>query len=248
MKLIDDLIESVKENDAPVKNVTLGVSWTAVNARYCGLAKTYGIPVKHGNYVTDMGNLTQKTSLELAQYAKSWNLTEAGIGVAAINSMITLKKELIDLNAENFVLEKGRDKKVVMVGAFPFMDKLKSISKQMIVLELDPYQLDAKKGVLPDSAAEYVIPDCDLFIITGSTLINKSMERLLSLARKSKPYTVVMGPSTVMSEILFDYGADMIAGAEVINPDAIIRKISQSGGMINSKNCPGEIAFKIMQK
>ncbi|NLL90177.1 MAG: DUF4213 domain-containing protein, partial [Dehalococcoidales bacterium] len=58
MKLIDDLIESVKENDAPVKNVTLGVSWTAVNARYCGLAKTYGIPVKHGNYVTDMGNLT----------------------------------------------------------------------------------------------------------------------------------------------------------------------------------------------
>ena len=71
MKLIDDLIESVKENDASGKNVALGVSWTAVNARYCRLAKT-GIPVKHGNYVTDMGNLTQKTSLELAQYAKSW--------------------------------------------------------------------------------------------------------------------------------------------------------------------------------
>ncbi|MDD4923460.1 MAG: DUF364 domain-containing protein [Dehalococcoidales bacterium] len=248
MKLIDDLISSVKENDAPVKNVTLGVSWTAVNAMYCGLAKTYGIPVKHGNYVTDMGNLTDKSSLELAGYAKSWNLTEASIGVAAINSMVAPKKEFLDLNADRFVLEKGKDKNVVMVGAFPFMDALKAVAKKMIVLELDPYQLDAKNGILPDSAAEYVIPDCDLLVITGSTLINKSMERLLALAQKSKAYTVVMGPSTVMSELLFDYGADMIAGAEVIIPDAIIRKINQSGGMINSKVCHGEIIFKVMQK
>jgi len=248
MKLIDDLISSVKENDAPVKNVNLGVSWTAVNAKYCGLAKTYGIPVKHGNYVKDMGNLTQKTSLELAGYSKSWNLTEASIGVAAINSMVAPKKEYLDLNAEKCVLEKGKGKKVVMVGGFPFMDALKTIADKMIVLELDPYQLNAKEGILPDSAAEYLIPDCDLLIITGSTLINKSMERLLALAKNSKTYTVVLGPSTVMSEVLFDYGADMIAGAEVVVPDAIIRKISQSGGMINSKVCPGEIVFKVMQK
>jgi uncharacterized protein (DUF4213/DUF364 family) len=248
MKLIDDLISSVKENDAPVKNVTLGVSWTAVNAKYCGLAKTYGIPVKHGNYVTDMGNLTNKTSLELAAYAKSWNLTEASIGVAAINSMVAPQKESFDLNADKFILGKGKGKNVVMVGAFPFMDALKAVAKEMVVLELDPYQLNAKEGILPDSAAEYVIPDCDLLIITGSTLINKSMERLLSLARNSNAYTVILGPSTVMSEVLFDYGADMIAGAEVVNSDAIIRKISQSGGMINSKVCPGEIIFKVMQK
>jgi uncharacterized protein (DUF4213/DUF364 family) len=117
----------------------------------------------------------------------------------------------------------------------------------MIVLELDPYQQNAKEKILPDSAAEYVIPDCDLLIITGSTLINKSMERLLALARNSKAYTVILGPSTVMSEIFFDYGADMVAGAEVIVPEAIIRKISQSGGMINSKVCPGEISFKFLK-
>jgi uncharacterized protein (DUF4213/DUF364 family) len=248
MKLIDDLISSVKENDAPVKNVILGVSWTAVNAKYCGLSKTYGIPVKHGNYVTDMGNLTQKTSLELAQYTKSWNFTEASIGVAAINSMVPPPENVLNINADKFVLEKGKDKKVVMIGAFPFMDALKAVAKEMIVLELDPYQLNAKEMILPDSAAEYVIPDCDLLIITGSTLINKSMERLLALARNSKAYTVILGPSTVMSNVFFDYGADMIAGAEVIVPEAIIRKISQSGGMINSKVCAGEIVYKVIQK
>jgi uncharacterized protein (DUF4213/DUF364 family) len=74
------------------------------------------------------------------------------------------------------------------------------------------------------------------------------MERLLALARNSKAYTVILGPSTVMSNVFFDYGADMIAGAEVIVPEAIIRKISQSGGMINSKVCAGEIVYKVIQK
>jgi len=68
-KLIDDLIASARANDAPVKDVRVGVSWTAVYGKYCGLAKTYGIPVKHNNYTRNMGNLTQMTTLEVAEYA-----------------------------------------------------------------------------------------------------------------------------------------------------------------------------------
>ena len=112
-----------------------------------------------------------------------------------------------------------------------------STAKKAYILELDPYQLNPNEGILPDSAAEYVIPDCDVLVITGSTLINKSMERLLTLARNSKAYTIILGPSTIMSEILFDYGADMIAGAFVTNPEAIIKKLSQSGGMLNNRVC-----------
>ena len=117
---------------------------------------------KHGNYVTDMGNLTQKNPLELA-ICQIMNLTEAD-RVAAINSMITLKKELIDLNAENFA-RKGRDKKVVMVGAFRLWINLNP-SQTNDRFGARPISTDAKK-VLTDSAAEYVIPDCDLFIITS---------------------------------------------------------------------------------
>ena len=43
MKLIDDLIAHAKCNNAPVKDVRVGVSWTGVWGKYCGLAKTYGI-------------------------------------------------------------------------------------------------------------------------------------------------------------------------------------------------------------
>ncbi|WP_287382510.1 enolase N-terminal-like fold-containing protein, partial [Methanobacterium sp.] len=57
MKLIDELIESGRENDSPVRDVRAGVSWTGVHGKYGGVCKTYGIPVAHGNYTKDMGEL-----------------------------------------------------------------------------------------------------------------------------------------------------------------------------------------------
>ena len=247
-KLIDDLIYDVSVNNRPVIDVRVGVSWTAVQAMHCGLAKTYGIPFKHGNYTNNMGNLTKMTTLELASYAHSWNLIEASIGCAAIASMASPPQNAVDSNAQGIIMQKSSGARVTMVGAFPFCTKLREVAAELYVLELDPYQLNAREGILPETAADYVIPDTDVLIISGSTLINKSLERLLSLARESQAYTVILGPSTIMSEVLFEYGADMLGGSFVINPEAIKNKISQSGGMLETKVCPGEIIFKVMQK
>jgi len=247
MKLIDDLISVLGKNDAPVKDVRVGVSWTGVLGKYCGLAKTYGVPVAHGNYTRDMGRLTEKTTLELAEYTKSWNLIEASIGVAAINSMVEPKGD-IGVNALDIILERGKDKKITMVGTFPLIPEIRSVAKELWVLELDPYQLNPNLGILTETSAEYIIPESDIVVITGSTLINKSMERLLELSILGKAYTIILGPSTTMSEVLFDYGANMLAGVEVADPEATLKKISQSGGMINTKVCKNEIVFRIMER
>jgi uncharacterized protein (DUF4213/DUF364 family) len=247
MKLIDDLIAAAALNSENAKDVRVGVSWTGVWAKYCGLAKTYGVPVIHGNYTHHMGYLTEKTSLELAEYSKSWNLIEASIGVAALNSMIKADKT-IDANAQEMIIQKARGKRVAMSGSFPFTAELRKVASELWIMELDQSQLNPAEGIITETASEYIIPQCDMVIITGSTLINKSMERLLSLARMAKAYTVVLGPSTPMSEVLFDYGADLIAGAEVVQPEPVLKKLSQSGGMLDSRVCRGEIVFKVMQK
>ena len=247
-KLIDDLIAAGAENSQPVRDVRVGISWTAVYGKYCGLAKTYGIPFKHGNYTRNMGNLTGMNTLELAEYAQSWNLVEASIGCAAITAMVAPPDNSVNINAREFIIEQGTHAKVVMVGAFPFVDKLKAVAMEMYIMELDSSLLDTKENILPEAAADFIIPECDLLIITGSALINKSLERYLTLARKSKAYTVILGPSTVMSEVFFEYGADMVGGAIVTKPEAIMNKLSQSGGMLESSVCPGEIIFKVMQK
>jgi uncharacterized protein len=247
MKLIDDLISAARNNAAPVKDVRVGVSWTGVWGKYCGLSKTYGVPFVHGNYTRDMGHLTEKTTVELAEYAKSWNLIEASIGVAAINAMIKVKKA-VSINVQEIILRKGEGKRIAMSGSFPFTPALKKLAKQLWVMELDQSLLNPAQGIITETAAEYIIPECDMVIITGSTLINKSMERLLELARSAKAYTVVLGPSTPLSEVLFDYGVNLIAGAEVVKPAEVLKKLSQSGGMLDTKACPGEIVFKVLEK
>lgn len=109
MKLIDDLITANSGNDAPVKDVRAGVSWTCVHGKFGGVSKTYGLPVIHGNYTRDLGDLNNKTTAELAQYSRSWNLVEASIGVAAINSMIKPQGKK-NFNAQSFIIEESKTK------------------------------------------------------------------------------------------------------------------------------------------
>lgn len=247
MKLIDDLIEAVSDCNVEVKDLRVGVSWTGVHGKYGGVAKTYGLPVQHGNYTRDMGGLNERTTLELAEYSKSWNLVEASIGVAAINSMIRPKGKS-GVNAQERLIEAGKGKKVVMVGMFPMFPAIGAVASELHVLEANPDLFNPRKGIITEAAAEYLIPESDLVIITGSTLVNKSMERFLRLSREAGAYTVILGPSTPMSEVLFDYGADMLAGVEVRDPEGLLRKISQSGGMINEKVCGEELTFRVMEK
>ncbi len=246
MKLINELIEAGSENNVPVLDVRVGVSWTGIHGKYGGVSKTYGIPVVHGNYTRDMGKLTSKTTLELAEYVKSWNLVEASIGVAALNSMMKPRGKK-NINAQDLIIEESQNKKVTMVGKFPKIDEIRSVAKELWVLESNQSLTNPKEGIITDSGAEYVFPGSDIIIITGSTLINKGLERYLNLAKQEDAYTIVMGPSTTMSDVLFDYGADMLAGVELLDPEAILQKISQSGGMINTKVCKGEIGFRVLE-
>ena len=245
MKLINDLVNSVKSNEAPVKDVRVGLTWTGVWGKYCGLSRTYSNPTMAHGGVKDIEKLTEKTTLELAEYVKSWHLVEAGIGVAAINSMIKPKGKR-GINAIDLIIKGGKNKNVVVVGKFPRLDELRAVAKELWILELEPNLINPEECVLPSTAAEHKIPKSDILAITGSALVNKSLEHLLELGRNA--YTIVLGPSTPMSDVLFDYGADMLAGVNVLKPQKIIEKISRGSGMISPKKYPGEIEFVVMEK
>jgi uncharacterized protein (DUF4213/DUF364 family) len=51
------------------------------------------------------------------------------------------------------------------------------------------------------------------------------------LLRYCPPEALVMivGASTPLSPILFNYGVDLLAGAVVINPDQVLQTLSQGG-------------------
>lgn len=121
MKLIDDLIADLSDNDTGVRDVHVGYVWIGVLSRRCGVAKNLG--ALHEYAVRDLGEQTEKSAIELAEYAKSWNMIEAGVGLAAINSLIEPQGK--ELNMLDFLLENAAGKKIAMVGHFPKVNELR---------------------------------------------------------------------------------------------------------------------------
>ena len=79
-------------------------------------------------------------------------------------------------------------------------------AKRIYVFEMQPK--DAED--LPAEMEDELLPDCDIVIITGSSLANGTLPHLLELCRNS--YTILTGPSTPQCRALFDFGIDRLAG------------------------------------
>ncbi len=220
MKILDDIISSITE-DSVVREVHSCVLWTAVVSRNCGLASTFREEHPHHGRVRDAGNLRGKSALELAGYAKSDNLLEASIGMATINSLIDIDEDkCVTENALDALARKGRDKNIAIVGHFPWITDLRKVARKLWVIEQRPREED-----LPAEAAEDILPKADVVGLTGTSFINHTIEKLLDLSKGS--FIVLVGPTSPLSPVLFDYGVDIIAGTKVVDPEKAIRCISE---------------------
>ncbi len=222
MSIVQDLLASLP-GDAPVRSVLVGAHWTLVCSRGCGLASTLVSDKPHGHErVRSVGQLERMSARELAEYAGSDNLLEASIGVAAMNSLLEVdEKAVTSINAGEVLLEKGRDRRVAVVGHFPFIPELRDKAAELWVLEQRP-----TGGEYSSEAAPDLIPQADIVAITGMALINHTLDWLMELCLPDA-LVMVLGPSTPFSPVLFGHGAAMLSGAEVVDEAASVRTIGQ---------------------
>lgn len=224
MTLIDELLASL-EGDAPVRSVVAGAHMTAVCSRGCGIAATFtGENAFAHTPVREVGSLHRKSARELAEWARSEHPLESSLGVAALNSLLTPDTStMFERNASELILERGRGRKVALVGHFPFIPKLRGAVEELWVIEKHPLE-----GEHPAEAAAELIPRADVVAVTGSALVNHTLESLLGLCAK-EAYVVVLGPSAPLSPVLFGRGVDVICGATVTDEEAMLRGLMQGG-------------------
>jgi uncharacterized protein (DUF4213/DUF364 family) len=222
MKILRDLIEASRQKDHPVTEVLTGAYWTGVTSRHCGLDSTFrdeGHP--HARGVKDLGRLTEKSSWDLAHYALSDYAMEASIGMAALNSMIAVEEEnVVEKNAAEILLEKGAGKNIAIVGHFPFIPALQWVARTLWVLEQRQ-----KEGDLPAEKAEEILPQSDVVGITGTAFITQTLDDLLKWA--AGKFIVLIGPTTPLTPLLFEYGVQVLSGTQVVDPEETFRCISQ---------------------
>lgn len=232
-ELYDELIENIPD-EITVDDITVGLSWTAVTAgKYCGAAMT----VNEQNCGTDFLDTRRGQPLKyLASLSKSWNFTEASVGVAAINAYYNNKDTWKDSyvpgktpwkvigpeNAFDGYAHAIKGKKVAVIGHFRQLETYLAEAKSVCILERRP-----TGGDYPDSACEYILPEQDAVFITGSTLVNKTLPRLLELSEKAQ--VILVGPSTPMTPILFRYGVFELSGFLVGSRSSLIDAVSVAG-------------------
>ena len=132
--LISQLLDTVTD-DAPIREIYVGAHMAAVCSRRCGLAATAH---PEGDFehvpVRQAGRLARLGARELAEYARSEHPLEASIGVAALNSLLPLPPRRTELNASSLLLERGRGRRVALVGHFPFVPRLRAVAAELWVV------------------------------------------------------------------------------------------------------------------
>lgn len=129
-------------------------------------------------------------------------------------------------------LQMAPDQKVALVGAFPpYLRELRSRGQPFNVLELDPAALKPEElsYYVPADRAPEVIPNADIFITTGTTLINGSLDGLLRLLRPGVEAAVIGPTTTLIVEPYARRGVTVLGGTRVLAADELLDLLAEGG-------------------
>ena len=229
-RLYDDLALGVAEQET--RRIVCGPRWLMVEGSH-GAGLAY-LPRHPRDLLPRLPELSKLSLRALAGLCQSWNPLEAALGVAALNAFYN--RFDLDGASGNGVRDfRGAPGPVVVVGAFPGVD---SILPDCAIIETDP-----RPGEYPVAAMESLLPGCGGAIVNSSALINRSLTRILRLARH-RPVALI-GPSTPLSPRLHDYGLAVLGGfvardvnglAEAIKAGAMPKNFAQFGRYIHLRD------------
>src|SRR5215467_12540088 len=151
------------------------------------------------------GKLSGRSAFDLAAEALGENGIRRALGIAAMNALADTCWRLrphpeteLHLGIDAFdATEILPGDNVVVIGAFvPFLRELKRRRQPFIVLEQDPATLKPEELPFfrPAEEAATVVPEADVLLITGTTLLNDTLEDILGWAKPSARVTMV-GPT-----------------------------------------------------
>ena len=225
-----DILSKGLREDLTVQRLVHGISWTAavLSDGRCGVA----MHTTGEGYPRMFDTLEGRGLSDAGKAMLSWNLEEASEAFAAVNAFYNHP-------GCGFVRNSGkslegidlRGKRVGMIGRMIghsniTMELLQPAEKLWIMDRED------KPDTLPDSAAEFYLPECDVAIITGSAAINKTLPRLLELSRGAE--VILTGPSVSCCPDLFALGIGRLCGRIITDAAPMLKAIPEKRMSVNA--------------
>ena len=231
-----DVLLDTLPADSPltVARIVRGVSWTAavLSDGRCGV----GMHTTGESFPRRFETLEGLPLRLAAEALLSWNFEEASEGMAVINAWYNTAAhgEALGCGYTESALT-GLDLSGRTVGFVGHLvrhsgitEELLSPAKAWYIMEREP-----KPGDYPDSACEYLLPECDLVVVTGSAAINKTMPRILELSRNAE--IVLTGPSvTLCPELLAAFSLRRLNTQAITEVAPMLDKIVRERSSVNA--------------
>ncbi len=216
MRILKEIIESVPK-DKKIEDFCIGFHLVAVKTKRVGLAATQHWEKGFKKLKIKVPSDTDK----VIRWALDKEGIEVSVALATINSLLQVPEKIEYLSGQDLILKKGEGKKVAVIGHFPFVDKIRDRFKNFWVIERIP-----RPGDLTVSEGKEVLGEADVVAITASTLLNHTLEEILSACKKDS-FKILIGPTTPFSKVLFDWGIDALCGAVVEDEEEVFRCINR---------------------
>lgn len=246
--IIDDLIQQALEHagQRTLKDVRAGLGYTCVLLEddACGLAYTFREEL--GEYcgtLSEAGSLIGKAGLEIIPWALSKNRVKAAVGLAAINAVLNTATAEWSTGNVITALDVRPDSTFGMVGEFrPILFEIKKKTDSIYVFERD---VSGDSALYPSETIPQHLPKCDVVVITATSLINHTIDEVLSHCQNARQVCMV-GPSTPLCpEVFRRYNVHLLAGSAVTDPRRILEIVSQGGGTMSMKPAIRQVLLKV---
>jgi uncharacterized protein (DUF4213/DUF364 family) len=246
--IVDELIDKALAmvQSRKVTDVRAGLGYTCVMLEdgACGLAYTFRNELGNCCGILDVaGNLIGMNADKIILWAKESNRLKAAIGLAAVNAIINDPGKNWDTGNVLNAFKLNESDTFGMVGEFkPILSKVKLMTKNIYVFEQN---IPEGSQLYTADTIPHFLPKCDVVVITATSVINHTIDEVISYCKNAKEVCIV-GPSTSLCpEVFRKYNTTLLAGSVVKNPELILKIVSQGGGTMSMKSAIEQVLVRI---
>lgn len=248
---VEEVKSKLKENiqDIKVERAVVGLFFTGVKLN-TGSAGICATPIKEipeavccpssARSMPNAGRLKDRPVMKYLNDVLSSTPLKRTIGIAVLSALSSYcwEKGLVkgynrktSVDATDYLKIKDESHPVLIGAIVPILRILKERKKPFSVIELDPRTLkpDEMPFYVPVEKTGDIVPEADVLVITGTTLINGTLEGILELTRPDAQ-VVVLGPTaSLLPHAFFKRGVDILGGDTVTNPDKMLDVLAEGG-------------------
>ena len=224
-----------------VTDAVLGLSLTAVelDGRDIGVSYVLRHNLPAGCSIFGFAQeIIGKPALEVASLVvNGQDDAQRAVGMAVITAA-TRRLDLPDeqKTSNPFGLDVHPGDTVGMIGFIPpVAKKLTTVADRVIIFDrgISSHGGEGAAQAYPMELQSELLPECDLMIITGTTLINNTLDQLLDWSQKAREIVLVGASTPMIAEAFHDTGVTALAGSwwDAAYKQEMFKRLSLSCGI-----------------